>query len=144
LQETVQNVAVGKTIDNFILFTRNSSKRRSYLYGMDYFKRLLSLLKIEREEDRKSYEYIIETLPVQERRANGMTWYPIAIKDTEISRGDYLTVEVERTTHQEVIHQLRFGMSAALFSNHDPKINRVEGVISYISGNRLKITLRTD
>ncbi len=111
---------------------------------MEYFKRLLSLLQIEREEDRKSYEYIIETLPVQERRANGMTWYPIAIRDTEIGRGDYLTVEVERTTHQDVIHQLRFGMSAALFSNHDPKSSRVEGVISYIAGNRLKITLRVD
>lgn len=111
---------------------------------MDYFKRLLHLLKVEREEDRKSYEYIIETLSVQERRNSGMTWYPIAIKDTEMSRGDYLTVEVERTTHQDIIHQLRFGMSAALFSNHDSKNNRVEGVISYISGNRLKITLRTD
>jgi predicted DNA helicase len=111
---------------------------------MDYFKRLLHLLKLEREEDRRSYENIIETMPVSERRNSGMTWYPIAIKDTEISRGDYLTVEVDRTTHQDIIHQLRFGMSAALFSNHDPKNDRVEGVISFISGNRLKITLRTD
>jgi superfamily I DNA and/or RNA helicase len=111
---------------------------------MDYFKRLLHLLKMEREEDRKSYEYIIGTLPVQERRDAGLTWYPIAIKDTEMSRGDYLTIEVERTTNQDIIHQFRFGMSAALFSNYDPKNNRVEGVITYISGNRLKITLRTD
>lgn len=111
---------------------------------MDYFKRLLELLKIEKEEDRKSYELLIETLPVSERRANGMTWYPIAIKDTEPGHGDYLTVEVERTTHQDIIHQLRFGMSAALFSNHDPKHDRVEGTLSYISDNRLKITLRTD
>lgn len=86
----------------------------------------------------------METLPVPERRASGMTWYPIAIKDKELGHGDYLTVEVERTTHLDIIHQLRFGMSAALFSNHDPKEDRIEGTISYISGNRLKITLRTD
>ena len=61
-----------------------------------------------------------------------------------MSRGDYLTVEVERTTHQDVAHQLRFGASAVLFSNHDPKNDRVEGVVTFQAGNRLKITLRTD
>lgn len=111
---------------------------------MEYFKSLIQLLKIEREEDRQLSKELIEKLPIVDRRASGITWYPIAIKDTEISRGDYVTVEVERPTHQDVIHQLRFGMSAALFSNHDPKNDRAEGVITHISGNRLKITLRTD
>lgn len=111
---------------------------------MDYFKRLLELLKIEREEDKQSYQRLIERSSVSERRANGLAWYPIAIRGQEMSRGDYLTVEVERTTHQDLPHQLRFGMPAVLFSNHEPKNDRVEGVISYQGGNRLKITLRTD
>lgn len=111
---------------------------------MDYFKRLQALLKTEREVDQQSYQKLSETLSVSERRANGLTWYPIAITDTEMSRGDYLTVEVERTTHQDIVHQLRFGVSAVLFSNHDRKQDFVEGTISFQSGNRLKITLRTD
>lgn len=111
---------------------------------MNYFSKLLDLLKTEREEDQQSYQKLSETLSVSERRANGLTWYPIAIRDTEMSRGDYLTVEVERTTHQDVAHQLRFGVSAVLFSNHDRKQDYVEGTISFQSGNRLKITLRTD
>ncbi|MRG43509.1 AAA family ATPase [Chitinophaga sp. SYP-B3965] len=111
---------------------------------MHYFSKLLDLLKTEREVDQLSYQKLSETLSVSERRANGLTWYPIAITDTEMSRGDYLTVEVERTTHQDVVHQLRFGVSAVLFSNHDRKQDFVEGTISFQSGNRLKITLRTD
>lgn len=111
---------------------------------MHYFSKLLDLLKTEREVDQQSYQKLSETLSVSERRANGLTWYPIAITDTEMSRGDYLTVEVERTTHQDVVHQLRFGVSAVLFSNHDRKQDFVEGTISFQSGNRLKITLRTD
>lgn len=111
---------------------------------MEYFKKLLDLLKTERQEDENAYAALIERSSIQDRRANGISWYPIAIRDTEMSRGDYLTVEVERTTHQDTPHQLRFGASAALFSNHSPKENRVEGVISHQSGNRLKITLRTD
>ena len=111
---------------------------------MDYFRKLLDLLKLERQEDRRSYDELIERSSVADRRANGLSWYPIAIRGTEISRGDYLTVELERTTHQDVSHQLRFGGAAALFSNHDPQNNRLEGIITYQSGDRLKLTLRTD
>ncbi|MEZ2445627.1 AAA domain-containing protein [Chitinophaga sp. RCC_12] len=111
---------------------------------MDYFKKQLDLLKTEREEDRKSYKQMTESTSVADRRANGLTWYPIAIRGSEMSRGDYLTVEVERTTHQDLPHQLRFGASAVLFSNHDPKQDHLEGTITYQGGNRLKITLRTD
>jgi ATP-dependent RNA/DNA helicase IGHMBP2 len=111
---------------------------------MDYFRHLQELLKIEKEEDRRSYKELTAKLSITDRRENGITWYPIAIKDTEVGRGDYLTVEVERTTHQDIIHQLRFGMTAALFSNHDPQHNRIEGTISHISGNRLKLSLRTE
>ena len=111
---------------------------------MEYFSRLLGLLKLERQEDRQSYEELIEKSSVANRRANGVTWYPIAIRGSELGRGDYLTVELERTTHQDIPHQLRFGASAALFSNHDPKINRIEGTVTYQNGDRLKLTLRSD
>lgn len=110
---------------------------------MEYFKKLLDLLKIEREEDLRSYLKLTESSSVAERRANGLSWYPVAIRGSEMSRGDYLTVEIERTTHQELSHQLRFGASAVLFSNHDAK-DRVEGTITHQSGNKLKITLKTD
>jgi ATP-dependent RNA/DNA helicase IGHMBP2 len=111
---------------------------------MDYFKKLLDLLKIERDEDRKSYLELTQRLSVNERRANGISWYPVAIRDTEMSRGDYITVELERTTHREVAHQFRFGSSTRFFSNHDSKIDFVDGVIAHQGGDRMKITLRTD
>jgi energy-coupling factor transporter ATP-binding protein EcfA2 len=111
---------------------------------MDYFKKQLDLLKIEREEDRQSYLQLTQSSSLSTRRENGLTWYPIAIRDTELGRGDYLTVEVERTTHQDIPHQFRSGVSAVLFSNHDPRQNNIEGTISFQSGNRMKIALRTD
>ncbi|HMI60339.1 MAG TPA: AAA domain-containing protein [Puia sp.] len=111
---------------------------------MDYFKALTDLLKTEQAEDRRLYREMAETASISDRRAGGLAWYPIAIRDTEMGRGDYLTVEVERTTHQDITHQLRFGASAALFSNHDIQNDRVEGTISFQSGNKLKITLNTD
>lgn len=110
---------------------------------MEYFKKLLDLLKIEREEDQNAYLKLTESSSVADRRANGLTWYPIAIRGSEMSRGDYLTVEMERTSHLDISHQLRFGASVVLFSNHDPKVDRVEGVVSHQSGHKIKVTLRT-
>lgn len=111
---------------------------------MDYFKKLQALLQLEQEEDRNAYLKLTASASAAERRAGGITWYPIAIRDTEPGRGDYITVEVERTTHQDIVHQLRTGMPAVLFSNHDPAEDREEGVITYLNGNRLKISLRTE
>lgn len=111
---------------------------------MHYFKKLRELLQLEREEDRNAYLKLTASASTAERRSNGIAWYPVAIRDTELGRGDYLKVEVERTTHTDVNHQLRSGMPAVLFSNHDPREDRIEGVISFLNGNRLKISLRTD
>ena len=116
----------------------------SYLYSMDYFKNLLDLLKIERNEDREQYKRLTESSSVSDRRANGLTWFPVAIRGSEIGRGDYLTIELERTTHQDISHQFRSGMPAVFFTNHDAQKDRIEGIISHQNGNRLKITIKDD
>lgn len=111
---------------------------------MDYFKNLTELLKTEKLEDQAQYKKLTESTSIGERRNNGLTWYPVAIRGQEMGRGDYLTVEIERTTHQELSHLFRFGVPAVLFSNHDPKNDRIEGIITHQGGNRLKLNLRTD
>ncbi|WP_316803236.1 AAA domain-containing protein [Pedobacter nototheniae] len=110
----------------------------------EYFKKLQDLLLTEREEDLKSYLKLTENTSAADRRNLGLTWYPIAIRNTEVGRGDYLTVELERTTHQDLSHQFRFGSSVVLFSNHDAQEDRIEGTLSHQSGNRMKISLRVD
>jgi ATP-dependent exoDNAse (exonuclease V) alpha subunit len=111
---------------------------------MDYFSKLARLLKTEHEEDKQAYRELTERSSVAERRAAGLCWYPIIIKDTEIGRGDYLTVELERTNHQDVLHQFRFGAAVALFSQHDPANDRIEGTISFQGGDRMRISLRAE
>ena len=111
---------------------------------MDYFKKLTDLLKMEREADKEAYLKQTANSSVAERRAAGLVWYPISITGTEPSRGDYLTVSVERPSHQDITHQLRFGAQAVLFSNHNTQTDRVEGIISYQYNNQLKINIYTD
>ena len=109
-----------------------------------YFKNLQTLLKTEYDEDLRQYLQQTELSSVADKRSSGLVWYPIAIRATEIGRGDYLIVEVERTTHHDLPHQFKSGASAVFFSNHDPAHNRVEGTIGYLNNNTLKITLKAD
>jgi ATP-dependent RNA/DNA helicase IGHMBP2 len=109
----------------------------------NYFKELLGLLATERTADETAFTSLTAGTGAARRRELGLAWYPIAIRNTEPTRGDYLSVEVERTTHKELAHQLRFGSSVALFSNHD-SADRVTGTITYIGGDRLKVTLLTE
>ncbi|KQN38778.1 DNA helicase [Pedobacter sp. Leaf41] len=110
----------------------------------EYFKKLQDLLNTEREADLQSYLKLTENTSPADRRSLGLTWYPIAIRNNEIGRGDYLTVEVERTTHQDFSHQFRFGSSVVLFSNHDPKIDQLEGIITHQTGSKMKVNFRVD
>ena len=110
----------------------------------EYFQKQLDLLKLEWDEDKRSYLQQTANSGVADRRAGGLTWYPVAIRGSEMGRGDYLTVELERTTHQDLPHQFRFGAAASLFSNHDPANCRLDGTVSFQNGNLLKLTLSSD
>ncbi len=110
---------------------------------MDYFKQLLKHLSVERLADEASFNNLINGTGAAQRRAMGLCWYPIAIRNTEPTRGDYLSVEVERTTHKDTAHQIRFGSSVALFSNHDND-NRIKGTVTYIGADRMRVTLLTE
>ncbi len=111
---------------------------------MDYFKNLERLLSIEKEAERAHFQKTAATTTPAQRREAGLCWYPVAIRGTEIGRGDYLTVEVERTTHRDLPHNLRFGASAVLFSGHNSTTDQVSGTVSFQGGDRLKLSLRID
>lgn len=121
-----------------------NARHPSYFYRMDYFKKLLALIQQERKEDRLNWLEQAKYGSVIERRTNGTAWYPVAIRGVEPGRGDYLSIELERTTHQDLVHQFRSGMPAALFSNHQPDTNRLDGYISWLNGNQLRLSLTVD
>ncbi|MFD2147052.1 AAA domain-containing protein [Mucilaginibacter antarcticus] len=110
---------------------------------MTYFKHLAELLAAERAADEAAFNGLTAGTGAAQRRALGLTWYPVAIRNTEPVRGDYINVEVERTTHKELSHQIRFGSSVALFSNHDNN-DRINGTVTYLGGDRMKVTLLTE
>ncbi len=111
---------------------------------MNYFKKLAENLKIEYKEDKELYKSLTENHSISEKRAAGIVWYPISIRGQELDRAEYLTVEVEKHNNNEIGDQMRGGMPALLFSNHDKANDKIEGIIKFVNGNRLKISIKDD
>lgn len=109
-----------------------------------YFEDLFELLEEEQNYDRQQYQDTLAFASTNERVSKGVTWFPIAIQQTEIGAGDYLSISIQRTTNMEGSHQFRFGMPVALFSNYAPQEDRIPGTIAFVSAKLMRISMRID
>jgi energy-coupling factor transporter ATP-binding protein EcfA2 len=107
---------------------------------------LLKLLEIERKEEREQYRERFLNTPLAERKAQGLSWYPVSISNEEIGLGDRLVVEIERsaTTGQAGIFQN--GSIASLWVNLESKKAPpfVTGVVIKTHTDRLWMALEVD
>jgi ATP-dependent RNA/DNA helicase IGHMBP2 len=104
------------------------------------------LLRIEKEDDFTQFKENVLKASITQRRSNGLTWYPVVINSKEIGLGEYLILEIERTTNLNEPHQFSSGKSVALFSNVEEYQQKetLNGVVKYVSGNKLKLALTVD
>lgn len=110
----------------------------------EYFKELDHWLKVEKSVDEEQYKELFEKASISERRAAGLTWYPVAIRGQELQRTDYLVVELERTTNQDVRHSFRVGSPVVFFSNHNSKEDKISGTITFQSDKKVRILIKDD
>ncbi|MFY0591280.1 IGHMBP2 family helicase [Roseivirga sp.] len=105
---------------------------------------LLELLKLEKAEDYAQYERKVLHTSVEERRKQGVTWYPVQINNKYISTGDRYTLEFERTTHPEQNHAFQVGGVVSVFSGLDADADTVSGVVSFVRKDKMKVVLNSD
>lgn len=111
---------------------------------MDYFDDLARLLDLELQEDQRQFEQKVIEKPLQERKKQGFTWYPIHISHIEIGTGEQLHVSIERTTQIDEPHRFQVGDSVSLFHNATQGKNpTIGGVIVALFRNNMRIALPT-
>ncbi len=111
---------------------------------MERLHKLRKLLKIERDEDYEQYKAHFSRNNINHRKQNGVTWYPLSIINTEIGLGQYISIDVERTTNHNEPHQFSGGKIAALFSNVHTEATPLNGTIKVIGPNKLRLSLTID
>ena len=107
-------------------------------------KGLKQLLKIEREEDYRLYKEQFLRVNLDQRKKNGVTWYPIKINSEELGSGDLMHLEIERTTQIDKPHQFSSGKNVSLFSNKQDEVLEITGTIKSVSKNSLKLIIHSD
>jgi ATP-dependent RNA/DNA helicase IGHMBP2 len=110
----------------------------------DHFLHLLQLIKQEREEDRKQYEAKIGNRSLQDRKKEGVSWYPVSITKSFLGTGEKWMFQLERTTDLDQRHFFQAGSSISIFLNDDKKKLTVSGIITQIRDNRMTLMLNSD
>ena len=110
----------------------------------EHFLHLLQLLKQERVEDRKQYENKIRNRSLEDRRKEGVTWYPVIIDRSYLGTGEKWVLQVERTSLVDERHHFQSGSSASLFLNDDKRHLTSSGIISRVSDKYMTIVLNSD
>ena len=111
---------------------------------IDRLQQLRKLLKIERDEDFAQYKQHFSRNNINHRKQNGVTWYPIVITNTEIGLGEYIAIDIERTTNHNEPHQFSGGKVASLFSNNTSEDGTINGTIKVLGPNKLRLSLNMD
>jgi ATP-dependent RNA/DNA helicase IGHMBP2 len=111
---------------------------------IERLEKLQKLLKIERDEDYEQYRSFFSRNNISYRKQNGVTWYPVVITNTEIGLGEYIHIDVERTTNHNEPHQFSGGKMAALFSNAHNDVSPLNGIIKVLGPNKIRLSLTID
>ena len=107
----------------------------------------LSLLRKEKQEDLNQYRQKILNSTLDERRRDGLCWYPVGLLKHYLSTGEKYVLEVERTSRTNESHVFAAGKTISLFVNAGGKeeaMERASGVINWVKGNRMRFTLNAE
>lgn len=110
----------------------------------EHFLHLLQLIKKERVEDRKQYENKIRNRSLEDRRKEGVTWYPVMVDRSYLGTGEKWVLKLERTALVENRHFFQAGSSASIFLNDDKKKLSTSGIISRVSEKYMTLVLNSD
>jgi len=105
--------------------------------------RLQTLLTTEKQEDYAQYEQKMLNTDLDERRKQGVTWYPTILNNAFISTGERFTLELERTSHLEQNHSFQVGAVVSVYLAGDES-QSVSGVVGFLRKEKMRIVLNSD
>lgn len=112
---------------------------------IDEVKQLQLLLQVEKQESLLQYQSFVSTATVHQKKARGLTWHPLLIKEQGYGLGDYPYLVVERTKLKGNEHQFSSGKPVELFLLSNQKEEEaIQGTIHYVNGDVMKITFMVD
>ena len=112
----------------------------------DHFKKLLTLLYKEKEEDLKQYRQKMMSSSLKERRLNGVCWYPVQMTRHHFDAGERLIVKVARPPEHQDAHLFQSGKLVSFFTSNgdEAESDSINGVVNTVTKREMIITLNAD
>ena len=130
-----------------ICYIRGQLRYMSKKDIQEELKHLLTLLKKEKEEDLLTYKRKMASTSLDERRKQGVCWYPVNLEKTKLDAGERLLVRVSRPVEHRDAHMFQSGKLVSLFSNagtNDERRELVHGVVNQVNEHEMLMTLNSD
>jgi superfamily I DNA and/or RNA helicase len=105
---------------------------------------LKELLQVERDEDFRLYNEMFLRVNLEQRKKNGVSWYPVKINSEELGSGDLVHLEIERTSYVDKPHQFSSGKNVSLFTSRNDEVFEVTGTIKSVTKNAMKLVMHCD
>ena len=108
------------------------------------------LLRLEYETEKEEFRQQTEERGVARLVKRGDVWLPLRVGNTFYNSLNQLAVEVFRTDNQDIEHNFEYGRPVTFFrmvpDEHHPREHRLHyfdftGVVSYVDGDRMVVTL---
>lgn len=110
---------------------------------MQEIQKLIDLLKIEEECQKKFYSSSLENDSLKSRVEKGVSVYPINIQKKSFGLGSYPFIEAKH--HQNNTRLFKSGSPIELFCNQDGEDeNKIKGVLQFVTEDKIGITLYKD
>lgn len=111
---------------------------------LEEFEQLLHALELEKQEDFEIFRQLVLSLPLQERKKQGYTWYPLQIIKQGYTYGEHAYVTLAHQEPPEYAHHFRAGQPVRLFTEQ-PSVRQREfkGVAHFVDKNKMKIILNS-
>jgi energy-coupling factor transporter ATP-binding protein EcfA2 len=104
----------------------------------------LQLLRLEEKAEEDLYRSQVLETPLKTRKAQGICWYPVVLKQTDLGLGQKLILELERTSELDQHHLFQNGQILAIFSMAFPQEAPLIGLATHVSRNSLKLVMQRD
>lgn len=109
---------------------------------IEELKQVQKTLDLEKQEDIKQYNELLQQQSLQQRIAKGACWYPLTIESSGWGLGEHPYIVIERTKLRDKPHKFRAGQVVSIFSEKFTEDQHEElGVVHYVDRNKMKVIL---
>ena len=109
------------------------------------------LLQLEYSTEKEAFRQQTEQTGIARSVKRGDAWWPVKTGKSYYNSLNQLTIEVHRTSDQDIEHNFEFGKPVMFFTSHGELVGktdqnsityfRISGTVSYVDGDRLVVTV---